>query len=274
LAALSTKAELQGDDYVINGQKVWTSGAHYSDFGLGLFRTDPRRPKHLGISAIIIPMKTPGITIRPLRQINGQAHFNEVFFDAVHVPAACVGAPNDGWRVARTTMTSERLSAVALVSATRSATLLLDLAGRTIRDGVPAAKDPVIRQRLARTYSLARVLDLTVSRVRAGLASAGTTGPEASILKLLAAMVGTEIAQTGVAVLGLAGCLQGDETPGQGPWTDALLGSIAMHIGGGTDEIQRNIISEAVLGLPREVDPLRDVPFSELPAIQHAKSRT
>jgi alkylation response protein AidB-like acyl-CoA dehydrogenase len=265
LAGLSARAERHDDVFVINGQKVWTSGAHYCDFGLGVFRTDPDVPKHRGISTIIVPMSTPGITVRPLRQINGRSHFNEVFFDDVHVPAdGLLGDLNDGWRVARTTMMNERLSAGVMVSMGNALASLLELARHTSRDGAPVAEDPVIRQRLARAYTLARLFDLTIARVRTTLAQDSIPGSEVSILKLLAALAGTEFAETGMAVLGTAGCLGGESAPEHGRWADALIESFAMHIAGGTDEIQRNIIGETVLGLPRDLNPDRDVPFRNL----------
>jgi acyl-CoA dehydrogenase len=265
LAGLKTRAERDGDDFVINGQKVWTSGAHYCDFGLGVFRTDLDAPKHKGISALIVPMHSPGITIRPLRQINGDAHFNEVFFDDVRVPAAnVVGDVNDGWRVARTTMMNERLSAGAMVSMAEAVAPLLALAQTATRNGAPACRDPVVRQRLARAYTLARLFDLTTARVRTALARNAIPGPEVSVLKLFAAVTGTALADAGIDLLGPGGALWGDDGFEGGRWAEGLLDSFAMHIGGGTDEIQRNIIGETVLGLPREPSLDRDVPFREL----------
>jgi alkylation response protein AidB-like acyl-CoA dehydrogenase len=258
LAGLKTRAERDGDDFVLNGQKVWTSGAHYCDFGLGVFRSDVDVPKHRGISALIVPMDAPGITIRPLRQINGAAHFNEVFFDDVRIPAAnLVGDLHDGWRVARTTMMHERLSAGVMVSMTERMGPLLALA---LARG--AAHDRVVRQRLAHAYTQARLFDLTTARVRTALARHAIPGPEVSIMKLFAALAGTELADLGVDLLGPAGALWGDDGPEAGRWASGLLASFAMHIGGGTDEIQRNIIAETVLGLPREPSIDKDVPFS------------
>jgi acyl-CoA dehydrogenase len=258
LAGLKTRAERDGDDFVLNGQKVWTSGAHYSDFGLGVFRSDVDVPKHRGISALIVRMDAPGITIRPLRQINGAAHFNEVFFDDVRVPVAnLVGDLHDGWRVARTTMMNERLSAGVMGSMTETMGPLLGLARRF--DG-----DRLVRQRLAHAYTQARLFDLTTARVRTALARNAIPGPEVSILKLFAAVAGTELADLGVDLLGPAGALWGDDGPEGGRWASGLLASFAMHIGGGTDEIQRNIIAETVLGLPREPSSDKDVPFRDL----------
>jgi acyl-CoA dehydrogenase len=260
LASLRTRADADGDEFVLNGQKVWTSGAHYCDFGLGIFRTDSSVPKHKGISCFVVDLRTPGITIRPLRQITGEAHFNEVFFDDVRVPAAnLVGDLHDGWRVARTTLMNERFATGSLGSPRSTFDALVELARATGR-----STDPVVRQRLAQAYTLGRLFDLTSARVRTSLSSGGIPGVEGSILKLAIARLGTVVADLGVDVCGPAGALVGPAAPELGRWADALVGSWAMHIGGGTDEVQRNIVGELVLGLPREPDPSRDVPFRDL----------
>jgi alkylation response protein AidB-like acyl-CoA dehydrogenase len=260
LASLRTRAEADGDEFVLNGQKVWTSGAHYCDFGLGIFRTDPSVPKHKGISCFVVDLRTPGITIRPLRQITGEAHFNEVFFDDVRIPAAnLVGDLHDGWRVARTTLMNERFATGSLGSPQSTFDALVDLARATGRDA-----DPVVRQRLVQAYTLGRLFDLTSARVRTSLSSGGIPGVEGSILKLAIARLGTLVADLGVDVCGPGGALVGDAAPEAGRWADALVGSWAMHIGGGTDEVQRNIVGEVVLGLPREPDASRELPFRDL----------
>ena len=260
LASLATRAEQDGDEFIINGQKVWTSGAHYCDYGLGIFRTDPSVPKNKGISCFIVDLRTPGITIRPLRQITGEAHFNEVFFDDVRIPATnLVGDLHDGWRVARTTLMNERFATGALGDSRSTFDALVDHAKATGR-----ASDPVVRQELARVHTLGRLFDLTNARVRTSVASGGIPGVEGSILKLAIAQLGTAVADLGVTLCGPGGTLVGDDAPESGRWPDALLGAFAMHIGGGTDEVQRNIIGEMVLGLPREPDTSREVPFSDL----------
>jgi alkylation response protein AidB-like acyl-CoA dehydrogenase len=261
LASLQTRAVRDGDELVLNGQKVWTSGAHYCDFGLGIFRTDLDQPKHKGITCCIVDLRSPGVTIRPLRQITGAAHFNEVFFDDARIPlASVVGDWNDGWRVARTTLMNERFATGSLGSSTSTFDALLEL----VRSS-GAAEDPKVRQRLARAYSLGRIFDLTNARVRTSLSKGAIPGVEGSILKLAIAQLGTAVADLGVDVAGAGGLLLGGEgAPEEGRWADALLGSFAMHIGGGTDEVQRNIVGELVLGLPREPDPSREVPFREL----------
>ena len=261
LAGLRTRAESDGDEFVLNGQKVWTSGAQYCQFGLGIFRSDPDAPKHKGISCFIVPMDTPGITIRPLKQMTGAAHFNEVFFEDARVPAAnLVGDLHDGWRVARTTLMNERMSAGTSISCGEAFQTLASLA-----QSLQATGDPLARQALARVYARARLFDLTTARVRSALEQGGIPGAEASILKLAATLFFTDLANVGTDLLGAAGALVDGNAPDEGRWADALLSSFAMHIGGGTDEIQRNIIGETVLGLPREPSVDRDVPFRDLP---------
>ena len=265
LAGLKSRAERDGDELVLNGQKVWTSGAHYCQLGLGVFRTNPDVPKHKGISCLIVPMDAPGVTVRPLRQMTGAAHFNEVFFDDVRVPLHnVVGDVDDGWRVARTTMMNERLAAGSMQSAADAFGVLRRLAQDTRRNGSTAANDAVMRQRLAAVYTRGRLFDLTTARVRSALARGGIPGPEVSVLKLAASIFFSELAFLGAEILGPASALAGNDAPEHGKWTEAVLGSFAMHIGGGTDEIQRNIIGETVLGLPREPSVDRELPFREL----------
>jgi alkylation response protein AidB-like acyl-CoA dehydrogenase len=201
-------------------------------------------------------MDLDGIDVRPLRQITGGAHFNEVFFRDARVPAAnLIGALDDGWRVARTTLMNERLSAV---STTSCAEAFAAVAGLGRRDGVDASTD---RQAVADVYTRGCLIDVTTGRVRSSLARDGVPGPESSILKLAAAAFSTEVAVVGNRVLGTVATLVGDDALDGGRWADALLGSFAMHIGGGTDEIQRNVIGESVLGLPREPRVDAEVPF-------------
>jgi alkylation response protein AidB-like acyl-CoA dehydrogenase len=265
LAGLKARAERDGDEYVLTGQKVWTSGAHYCDFGLGIFRTDLSVPKHKGISCFVVDLRTPGITIRPLRQITGAAHFNEVFFDGARIPAAnLVGDEHDGWRVARTTLMNERYATGTLGSTQSSFDALAGLAATVRPDGSRPADDALVRQELARVFALGRLFDLTNARVRTSIARDGIPGVEGSILKLAIAELGTRVADLGVRLLGAGGGLVGDAAPEAGRWPEALLGSFAMHIGGGTDEVQRNIVGELVLGLPREPDLSREVPFCDL----------
>jgi alkylation response protein AidB-like acyl-CoA dehydrogenase len=262
-------------DFVLNGQKVWTSGAHYSRFGLGIFRSNPDVPKHKGITCLIVDMTAPGIEVRPLRQMTGGAHFNEVFFDDVHVPAAnVVGEVDGGWAVARTTMVFERMAASGMNPPSQAVPRLVALAKRLPRGGGVVADDPAVRQHLAELHIRARAFDLTTARVRTALSQGTMPGPESSVLKLAAAELSTRMADTAMEVLGARGLLAGEDAGEQLGWIEAFLGAPALRIGGGTDEIQRSIIGEQVLGLPREPAVDRDVPFRELPSRHPAATST
>ena len=260
LARLATRAEVDATtgDFVLNGQKVWTSGAHYCDHGLGIFRSNPEAPKNRGISALIVDMTAPGITVRPLRQMTGGANFNEVFFDDVRVPAAnLVGELHGGWTVALTTMMNERFAVGSVQSPSGAFPALAALAAAGGDNGGRGTTDPVVRQRLADVYILGRVFDLTTARVRSALSRGAIPGVEGSILKLVVATLGSRQAELALHLLGPHATLTGD-------WQAAFLGAPAVHIGGGTDEIQRNLIGEQVLGLPREPALDRGVPYREL----------
>jgi alkylation response protein AidB-like acyl-CoA dehydrogenase len=188
-----------------------------------------------------------------------------VFFDDVRVPVdSVVGDVDDGWRVARTTMMNERMAAGTMHSATEAFAGLRRLAQQVRLNGTPRAADPVVRQQLATVYAKGRLFDLTAARVRGTLARGGIPGAEVSVLKLAASIYFSELAFLGAGILGAAGTLAGPDAPDEGKWTEAVLGSFAMHIGGGTDEIQRNIIGETVLGLPREPSVDREIAFRDL----------
>jgi alkylation response protein AidB-like acyl-CoA dehydrogenase len=259
LASLSTRAELDGDEWVIDGQKVWTSSAHTADFGICLARTNPDAPKHSGISYFLVDMHAPGVTVRPLRQIDGAIHFNEVFLDGVRVPAdRLVGDVHDGWRVAMTTLTAER---TAIGSGGRVGTReIVDLARRLGR-----TDDPVLRQEIARLHAREMVQRWTVYRVRTAVAKDVPPGPEAAVLKLLNSHQVEHVGDVLMSLLGTVGMLWHDDAPDDGFWQDMFLMQWSSRIGGGTEDIQRNILGERVLGLPREPDPLKGKPWRELP---------
>ena len=259
LASLSTRAERDGDEWVINGQKVWTSSAHVADFGICLARTDPDAPKHAGITYFLVDMRSPGVTVRPLRQIDGAIHFNEVFLDGVRVPAdRVVGDVHDGWRVAMTTLTAER---TAIGSGGRVGTReVLDLARRLGR-----TTDPMLRQEIARVHAREMVQRWTVYRVRTAVARGVPPGPEAAILKLLNSHQVEHVGSLLMSILGAAGTLWHDDAPDTGFWQDMFLMQWSSRIGGGTEDIQRNILGERFLGLPREPDPLKGAPWRDLP---------
>jgi alkylation response protein AidB-like acyl-CoA dehydrogenase len=248
LAGLATRAVLDGDTWVVNGQKVWTSGAHFSDYGILLARTDPAQPKHRGITCFIVDMRTPGIEIRPLRQITGVAHFNEVFLTDVAIPAAnVIGAPNEGWGVALTTMANERNVIGGGVGVA-----FADLA--TLASSAGRAGDPIVRQDLAAAYTRWELIRFLGYRVQTALSRGRQPGPESSILKLFYSQ---HLARTADLAMTMQGVRPGS-------WDTYFLNQWSSRIGGGTDQIQRNIIGERVLGLPSEPRQDKGVPFNEL----------
>jgi alkylation response protein AidB-like acyl-CoA dehydrogenase len=253
LAALQTRAVADGDDYVVNGQKVWTSLAHRADWCILLVRTDPAAPKHLGISYLLVDMHSPGITVRPLVQMTGSAEFNEVFFEDVRVPRAnLVGRENDGWQVAMTTLAHERVGLGNVYAFDRLIRDLVRLAERRIVNGRPAIEDAYVRQRLAQLAIEAQALRYTqyrniTRRVR------GEPGPEASVAKLFSTELNLRIVNLAAELLGPAGLVERDtgSRDDTGKWVRRILAARAFTIGGGTSEVQRNIIGERVLKLPR-----------------------
>jgi len=254
LRALAT-ADPDTGGWCLAGQKIWTSGAQHARWGLVIARTDPDAPKHRGISCFVVDMHHPNVTVRPLRQLTGGTSFNEVFFDAVDIPPEqLIGPLHDGWRVALTTLANERYSVGALAQQMAPEPLLALATSWTI-DGRPAATDPLLRQDLARVYTLSRLLELTNARSLSRLASGGVPGPEGSIVKLAWAQLSTLLATTALRVLGPHAQLAAADEPVAGRWLTAFLYAPANHLAGGTDEIQRTIIGERVLGLPREPGP-------------------
>jgi alkylation response protein AidB-like acyl-CoA dehydrogenase len=259
LASLGTRAVLDGDEYVVNGQKVWNSFAQFADYGILLARTDPDQPKHRGITYFVVDMNTSGIDVRPLVQITGVAHFNEVFLTDVRIPADNVlGDVNDGWRVAQTTLGNER----AMIGGAQGGRQLDDIIRLARHMGV--TNDPVVRQQLAQTIIRAGVIKYLGFRLRTAMSKGRMPGPEASVLKLAYSQ---HLAKTGDLVMSLIGpnaTLWGDDAPDNARWQDQFLSQWASRIGGGTDEVQRNVIGERVLGLPRDPVTDKDVPWREL----------
>jgi alkylation response protein AidB-like acyl-CoA dehydrogenase len=249
LASLSCRAIADAGRWILNGQKVWTSGAQYADHGYILCRTDPAAPKHRGITAFLIPMDTPGIEVRPLRQMSGGASFNEVFLtDAVVPDTARLGDVHEGWRVALTTLGFERAARSGGTGGADMFGRLLDLArhlGRT--------DDPLVRQRLASVYVHGRLRSMNRRRAGARLRAGGVPGPEGSISKLMLTQGLQEVADTAALLLGpRLGADSGEW--GTYAWSEFVKGVPGFRIAGGSDEIQRNIIAERALGLPREPD--------------------
>jgi alkylation response protein AidB-like acyl-CoA dehydrogenase len=256
LASLRTRAEQHGDEFVVNGQKIWTSGARSAHFGILLARTDSQAPKHKGISYFIVDMKSPGITIKPLRQITGESHFNEVFMDDMRVPREnLVGKLNDGWHVGNTTLANERGTG-ALALLVRFGTQfqeVADLARSTRRRGRLAVEDPIVRQRLAEFYIDLQRLKYDVYRGFSAIIKGGTPGPEGSIQKVVWSELSQRMQEFALDLQGPAAQLAFKEPHAMagGYHQRMFLRSRADTIYAGTSEIQRNIIAQRVLGLPR-----------------------
>ena len=255
LAALSTRAVRDGDVWRVTGQKVWSSRAHYSAWGLLLARTDVNVPKHAGITAFALDMTVPGVEVRPLRQMNGDVHFNEVFMDDAGVADADrIGEVGDGWRVAITTLMHERGALGPGGGPGRRE--LLEL----VR-GAGLAGEALVRQRAAAVISQLEVGRLTNLRAREALRVGRPPGPEGSGAKLRGAAAIKELADMAVDVSGLGGLV----SVGEDEWLTLFLTAPSISIRGGTDEIQRNILGERVLGLPSEPRVDKGVPFREVP---------
>ncbi len=251
VAGLATKATLDGDDFIVNGQKIWTSLAHVADWVLLLVRTDANAPKHKGITALLVDMHSPGVDVRPLKQMNGDASFNEVFFDNVRVPAANVlGEINKGWQTAITTLMNERahLGTGTYVAFKRNYDQLIAHARQMKRNGKPTSKDPVIRQKLAQAFMELEIFRLTNTRALSKMQNQSVPGAENSILKLQWSEYNQRFQQIAMETLGPVAQLHGFDG---GKWIYDFLRTRANTIEAGTSEIQRNIVAERVLGLPK-----------------------
>ena len=258
LASLSTTAVRDGDEWIVNGQKIWTSLARQARYGILLARTDPAAPRHSGISYFVVDMRSPGIEIRPIRHMDGSATFNEVFLDAVRIPEGnLVGTEHDGWRLARVTLGNERVALSeegALWGRGPTIHTLID----ALRTAGRLPLDPLSRQRLAAIYTEAEILRILRLRTVAALLAGGSEaepGPEASVRKALSDRHGQKLFELAVDLCGADGMLAQHnpaQLPGIFPWVMGFLFTPALTIGGGTSEVQRNIIAERVLGLPRD----------------------
>ena len=288
LAGLQTRAERDGDEWVVNGQKVWTTGGQWADFAILVARTDPAVMKHRGLTYFVIPMRQAGVEVRPLREATGEAMFNEVFLDAARLPVDwVVGDVGDGWRVTNTTLRHERAGiggdfaggsgatpgsvaghldqragdlAASPAAGQRGRRLELDLLRELARER-GRSRDPGVRQQLARLYSLERITEWHLARIKDGSAATGADGNLAKIRNSAVVTTGREVA---CAILGPEATLWGPHAVAEGLVAEHIVRSPAPSIYGGTDQIQRNIIGERALGLPREPDPSRELAFDEL----------
>lgn len=251
LAALNTKAVLDGDHYVVNGQKIWTSFGHVANWCLLVVRTDPAAPKHKGLTCLLVDMTSPGVAVRPLKMMTGDAEFNEMFFTDVRVPASNVlGQVNEGWGVALTALGNERanLGTALYMMFKRDCDALIARAATIERNGQPITKDPLVRQKLAQAHLDLEVFRLNSLRTLSGMNNTHAPGPEGSILKLYWSEMNQRNAQIALEVLGLNGQSWDFD---EGRWAFNYLRSRGNTIEAGTSEIQRNIIAQRVLGLPR-----------------------
>ena len=265
LAGLRTRAEKDGDDWIINGQKIWTSGAQHSDFGILITRTDAEVPKHKGLTMFFLDMRSPGIDIRPIKQFNGDSGFNEVYFDNVRIPDdQRLGDVGDGWKVSLTTLMNERLAIGGGIATgfpeIRELVDELRLASGNAMD------NPAVRSRLADWYAKSAGLQNTASRAISALSKGEVPGPEHSIGKLVAGGMMQDIAKFAVDLQGLSGIIMDrDIAAGSARLQAMLMRSPAVRIEGGTDQILRNIIAERVLGLPEDMRADKGLPFSKIP---------
>ena len=261
VASLQTRADRDGDEWIINGQKVWTTLAHLCTYGVVIARTDPDVPKHAGISMFIVPMDADGVEIRPIHQIDGGTHFNEVFFTDVRIAAdSLLGDQNNGWRMATAMLMYERVAigtgTTGGISTERSDRLIAECRKRGLDS------DAALRQKLMQLRILETCLSLVALRTRAELSAGRTPGPGGSVGKLATVQLAALHTDVSMAIAGASGVAWEDEADAQ--WQRQTLTSLQAGIAGGTSEIQRNIIGDRVLGLPRDISVDRGVPFKDL----------
>jgi alkylation response protein AidB-like acyl-CoA dehydrogenase len=265
LASLRTTATRVDGGWIVRGQKVWSSGAHYSQRGMLLARTDPGLPKHAGITYFVLDMASPGIEVRPLRQMTGSAHFNEVFLTDVWIPDTDrLGPVDGGWRVAQTTLLNERATITELISEGAITAGLVELACQAGAQGRPGTDDTRTRQALAQIHTDETILNLIGQRIVDAFARGQLPGPEASVAKLAMGRLLRRASDLALQLAGPDATLAGPGADGVDGWRHTFLAAPAVRIAGGSDEVQRNIIGERVLGLPKEPGPPRDTPFRDL----------
>lgn len=266
LAALRTRAERDGDDWVINGQKIWTSGAHYSDYGVLVVRTDPNVPKHQGLTYFFIDMKSPGVEVKPIKQISGGSNFNEVYFTDVRIPdSQRLGAVGQGWQVSLTTLMNERAS-IGGGGGGVNFNSVFDLAKRVNLGDKPAIENDQVRANLATWYCQESGLKYTGYRSMTALSKGEIPGPENSIGKLVGAPKLQDMASFAIDLLESSGAIWDENfSDAAGLFQATYMSSPGLRIAGGTDEIMANIIAERVLGLPQDMRADKGIPFNEVP---------
>ena len=266
LAALRTRAERDGDEWVINGQKIWTSGAHFSDYGVIVVRTDPTVPKHKGLSYFYVDMKAPGVEIKPIKQLTGDSDFNEVYFNDVRVSdQQRLGEVGQGWQVSLTTLMNER-AAIGGGFGQMDVALAMAVAQKVEIDGRPALEDASVRARLANWYVQESGLKYTGYRSLTALSRGALPGPENSIGKLVGAPKMQAMSSYLMDLLEASGAITDESLATEaGIIQRAYMGAPGLRIAGGTDEIMANIIAERVLGLPQEPRLDKGIPFNEVP---------
>ena len=260
LAALSTRAVRDGDSFIVNGQKVWNTQAQFADWGILVTRSDPDAPKHKGITFLLVDMKTPGIEVRPLIQATGQAHFNEVFFNDVVVPVEnVVGEINEGWAVTRTVLSSEAGMIGSGAGGSNGFEGVLALArkyGRT--------NDADIRLRLADAYARERMLQLLGLRMQSFILNGRGNPPDPSVMKNFMVQAAEKRYDLALELEGADGMLDKVDAPQNGFWQSVHMGQFGSRIGGGTNEVHRNMIAERALGLPRDAQPDKGLPWKDI----------
>ena len=265
LAALRTKAEKDGDEWVINGQKIWTSQAHYADYGIIVTRTDPTVAKHKGLTMFIVDMKAPGIDIKPIKQLTGESDFNEVYFTDVHIPDHYrLGDVGQGWTAALTTLMNERL-AIGGGGPGADVKLALEIATLVEIDGKPAIEDSAVRAKIADFHVLEAGLEYNGYRAITALSRGELPGPENSIGKLVGAPKLQAVASFCMDLLEESGIVWSDGDLLTSLAQRSYMGAPGLRIAGGTDEIMTNIIAERVLGLPQDPRLDKGIPFNEVP---------
>ena len=265
LAGVRTRAERDGDEWIVNGQKIWTSNAHPADWGVMVARTDPNVPKHKGLSFFIVDMKSAGITTRPIKQLTGGSNFNEVFLENLRVPDAHrIGGVGEGWKVVIAFLAGER-SNIAIKELQPLIASLVRLATQARIDGRPAIEDGGVRERIASYYIREAGVRFTVQRMLTALSRNEEPGPEIAIGKLVLGTLVQEMTAFALDLMGSHGIvMDAAHAPFAGVWQTEWLGSVVDRLGGGTDEIMRNVIGERILGLPEDVRVDKAVPFNQI----------